>query len=313
MADTTDRKSKRENLAEAGALSEDYAENSFFKVYPAYGIDKIKFSFVQKGSSGKGWDIYMDIDEADNLFDDVLSFRLWTAFQNETSTPENKYPCSYSFCTGDNGEKEIKLSKSRLANAEVNVYARCNKEYMNIPTPYSKLRTLAKWFKRTSKYRFEELTKITLDAMSNHQSMYHNTSSYESSMIPDEQNTQHETAGNEDTHTSLTGQEQTISSGAVAAQQTQTDVTDSSEKNVVVSITSEITVTSNPELYTCDIKEGSVSKKLYFNKQSVLSMGMTQWEKLQKKSATKTAKPKNLNIAVIENKGAYLLTKWTTA
>lgn len=77
----------RQNMASEGVLNEQYTLNSWFvKVKIAYGIDRVVFSFVEKGKKGKGFDVYMNIDVFYNWMEDVKNY------QFKKSLPKKKLP-----------------------------------------------------------------------------------------------------------------------------------------------------------------------------------------------------------------------------
>ena len=83
MAKASRKISHIQEQMEDNTLFETWTQAWGIKVYPAYGIDKLKFSFIDKGASGKGksFDIYVETmkDGAqcfDNWAYDILHGRL---------------------------------------------------------------------------------------------------------------------------------------------------------------------------------------------------------------------------------------------
>lgn len=176
-------KSKRREMAEKGILMEAYSTTSFVKVYPALGIDKIKFSFVDIGTNGKGgYDIFVDTDSFDILCDDILSKELKRSLLAEKKTKENPYPCSWEFRTGDFGEMEIKISKGM--KSEVNIYGKFQKNIKNIPISYEKLCIMAKYFRRISTPYFDMLTDLTIQGMKENEKYFKQQEENEEKIIP---------------------------------------------------------------------------------------------------------------------------------
>ena len=60
----TESRSIRQRYAEEGCINAAFTLNGWFvKIKPAYAIDKVIFSFVAKGSSGKqSFNVYVDLD-----------------------------------------------------------------------------------------------------------------------------------------------------------------------------------------------------------------------------------------------------------
>ena len=66
-------KDLKKDVLATGQFAEFYTLNTFVRVYTAFGIDKVKMSFVTKGQHGQGCDVYVDTDVFDILCDDILS------------------------------------------------------------------------------------------------------------------------------------------------------------------------------------------------------------------------------------------------
>ena len=115
----------QEQMAE-NAIFESWTQTWGLKVYPTYGIDKLKFSFVEKGAKGEGksFDIYMDClrDGAqcfDNWAYDILHGRLERVLSAEKQAGE-KYPKCYKYTTGENAEKSLGIMNSTSGGYCVN-------------------------------------------------------------------------------------------------------------------------------------------------------------------------------------------------
>lgn len=150
----------RSALMRSGCLAAFYTLNGYFlKVKPAFGIDKVMFSFVQKGSQGQGFDVYMDIDRFDNLCDMILSRELDRKLDG--SSQQNP---AYSYVTGQNGAKQLSIFAGKAGVVIHGWYAE-KKLNANVPVQTDELRTMAKWFRRICGKYYEELTGYCLEAM----------------------------------------------------------------------------------------------------------------------------------------------------
>lgn len=145
--------------ATEGTIASFYTLNGWFvKVYQAYNIDKVKFSFVKKGEHGNGFDIYVDIDEFDNLCDEILSGQLFVKIQNETGD----YPSSWKYVTGEKGSKELAIGKGQGQNFAV-IQGRDKGKKLNAfvgIADYNKLKNMAKWFRRSSEKYISEMCNL---------------------------------------------------------------------------------------------------------------------------------------------------------
>lgn len=164
--------SKLEKTALDGAFKDQFGSEWFIKIKPAYGtngkgIDKVIFSFVKKGSSGKEYfDIFQDIDCFDNWADDILSGTMRDVLEAEAKAGE-KYPKEYKYITGKDGEKSVGFMLSRTGSPLINASIKEQGKkavYANVPLTYGWLKTVAKQFKRTSAPRFAELDKVMMEA-----------------------------------------------------------------------------------------------------------------------------------------------------
>lgn len=166
-----ERKSLRQKYAEEGCLNAAFTQNSWFvKIKPAYNIDKVAFHFVTKGSSGKkSFTVYVDIDIFDLWMDDIKSFRLAKVIAEEQKNGE-KYPKAYKDVSGENGSCTVGIcASSKFPNMYVlngsgkhkeNGMAVGDKLYASVPVSYDWLRITAKYFDRTCRKRFSELSEI---------------------------------------------------------------------------------------------------------------------------------------------------------
>lgn len=102
--------SKLRSFLADGCLAAFYTLDSWFvKIYPVLSIDKVKFSFAEKGKKGKGFDVYVDTPVFLLLCRDILSGRLWKLIEADKSD----YPSAWNYRTGQNGTKELHLGKGK--------------------------------------------------------------------------------------------------------------------------------------------------------------------------------------------------------
>lgn len=169
MADASNvSKSKRRKEIEEGIIANQYTlENWFVKIYPAYVIDLVRFSFVMKGHNGEGFDIYVSMDKMDLWCDDILSFRMQKIIEAEKAAGE-KYPKYYKYITGTDGSKSVgfapSTAKGAFAVINASVVKDGKKVFANIPVDYDWLRIMAKWFRRTSEKWFSDMAALLLDS-----------------------------------------------------------------------------------------------------------------------------------------------------
>ncbi len=156
----------RQNMASEGVLNEQYTLDSWFvKIKPAYGIDRVNFSFVEKGKNGKGFNVYVNIDTFYNWMEDVQNFRLYKIIEAEKKE-NSKYPKQSTFITGTTGEKSVGFAPSTIKTAFVVINGTyksdSGNQYACVPVDYDWLRTTARWFFLTSKSYYEEMAETTV-------------------------------------------------------------------------------------------------------------------------------------------------------
>ena len=182
--------SREQEAAMEGSFDTAYTTDWFLKVKPAYGtgdtgIDHIGFSFVKKGSNGQdSFDIYVGIRK----------FRAWalriqkgTFFQDLEKERERgeKFPCIYRIKAGEKGVKTLGFMLSDNPGYVVISAKDAAHNYVNIPLEYGFLENLAEDFLNTSRPRFEELEKMTMDT----------ANSYRQTLSGEEQESMQETPG----------------------------------------------------------------------------------------------------------------------
>ena len=175
-----ERKSKRQRMAESGVIAEQYqlTDGSWFvRIYPCLNIGKYKFSFAQKGSNGKGFDVYMDIEDLELWVDDILdaSKTLLKTILAEKKANEN-YHKTYKYVTGENGMNSLGIGVATVNNngfavingsglvteTNENGESTTKKRYANVPVDYNWLRKFAKEFRRETSSYFRKMTELTL-------------------------------------------------------------------------------------------------------------------------------------------------------
>ncbi len=154
------RPNTRSALMKSGCIAAFYTLNGYFlKVKPAFGIDKVMFSFVQKGSQGKGFDVYMDVDIFDNLCDMILSREL-----DRNLTGSSQKEPAFSYVTGQNGAKQLSIFAGNSGTV-IHGWFSENKLNANVPVKAEQLRIMAKWFRRICGKYYEEMAGYCLEAM----------------------------------------------------------------------------------------------------------------------------------------------------
>lgn len=170
-------KGKRVSCAENGLIAEQYTQNGWFvKIKPIFSLDKknefaynrptILFSFVEKGKKGSGFDIYMDIDEFDLWADDVLDInRTFKRTIEAEAQAGQKYPETYKYVTGSNGEKSVGFCKSTVKGAFATINGCTVKDgkkvFANVPVGYNWLRICMKWYRRVTAPYFNMMAEVT--------------------------------------------------------------------------------------------------------------------------------------------------------
>lgn len=189
-----ERKSKRVMTAEDGCLNSAFTLNKWFvKVRPCYGIGKVCFSFVMKTSNPKekgkiSFDVYMEMDTFDNWCDDILDRTMESRISYERKNNCDKP--YYTFTTGENGAYTVKFCFSTVSDVNISGKGKHKENgtqtgnflFANVPVTYDWLRTLAKYYKRTSESWFAKIADTILEASSK-------KGSYQNDDYADETNT----------------------------------------------------------------------------------------------------------------------------
>ncbi len=186
MAKPSRKKSQIEENMSKNVIFETWTQTWGLKVYPAYGIDRIKFAFIEKGTGGKGKSFEICIECLQNdthCFDnwayDILHGRFERILANEKQAGE-MYPRAYKYITGENGQKSLGIMNSTNGGYCINapvlgkdgnpVKDRWNKIiYVNIPVSFHGLRHIAERYLVSYRDRKKELEQIRKAASKNRQ------------------------------------------------------------------------------------------------------------------------------------------------
>ena len=135
-------------MLSTGCIGEFYTLNGyFFKVYPCFEIDKVKFSFVEKGKNGTGFDIYVGTDDFSLLCDDILKGYM----SRKIAEDNGRYPSAWKYITGENAAKELAIGKSQKGGIVVQGRDKTGNKNAFVPIQsYDDLRILAKWYNMVS-------------------------------------------------------------------------------------------------------------------------------------------------------------------
>ena len=179
-------------------IFETWTQQWGLKIYPAYQIDKLKFSFIDKGSSGKGksFDIFVECRKADaacfdNWAYDILNDRrLERTLAAEMQSGE-KYPKAYAYATGENAEKHVGIMNSTRGGYCINASITIDgeKRYCNIPISFHSLRYIAQMYYDTYEVRRQELIELWKKSYNDSKKFTREPDS-DSSPAPAQQNTQ---------------------------------------------------------------------------------------------------------------------------
>lgn len=98
-------------MLKIGCIEQDYTLNGYFvRVYPAFSIDKVRFSFVKRNTNGKeSFDIYVDTWIFQNLCDEILS----GVFLKRLAKDGGDYPTAFQYTTGENASKHLAIGAGK--------------------------------------------------------------------------------------------------------------------------------------------------------------------------------------------------------
>ncbi len=147
-----------------GAIANFYTQDGYFiKVRPCLSIDKVKFSFVEKGSEGKNaLDIYVGTEDFDNFCDEILSGVMYKKVQED----KGDFPNAWVYVTGTNGSKELHFGSGSMQPLVFQGRDKINKfnAFVGVGN-WDDVRNMAKMWRRISKPYWEELTETLYEAM----------------------------------------------------------------------------------------------------------------------------------------------------
>lgn len=193
MKEEKKRPNTRTALMKSGCIAAFYTLNGYFlKVKPAFGIDKVVFSFVQKGSQGQGFDVYMDVDMFDIFCDMILNRELDRKMEGSSQ----KDP-AFFYVAGQNGAKQISIFKGNAGVVFHGWFAE-KKLNANVPVAPDQLRIMAKWFRRISSNYYEELSGYCLDAMKGNAKYFEENTDDNDFAVSDQ--AEHSALSNQDTN-----------------------------------------------------------------------------------------------------------------
>lgn len=201
MADKRDEfrtVSYAEENAKAGLLFAAWTQKWGLKVYPWYSMDRIKFSFIEKGASGKGKSCDVCVNTVKDYaftFEDFkheflhdietpYDFLQTMAYEKEHPVKNKagvQMPGRYRFVTGKNGEKYVGI----MPSSDGKGYVICGQAVVNgtyvhpmIRVSYYDLYHIVKAYDETYEERRAELKALRLQGMKDVESGY-NRADYE--------------------------------------------------------------------------------------------------------------------------------------
>ena len=141
---TKSKDSKLRKMLMDGCIAEWYTLKGYFiRVYPAFAIDKVRFSFVEKGTKGQGFDVYINTVSFMLLCEDIRSGRLLRQIEADNG----QHPSAWSYRTGENGSKSVAIGKSRSGTPLVQGRDTMQKKNAQVPLDsYERLREMALLF-----------------------------------------------------------------------------------------------------------------------------------------------------------------------
>ena len=158
--DNNKRPNSRSSLMKSGCIAAFYTLKGYFiKVKPALGIDKVVFSFVEKGTSGSGFDIYVDVDDFDLLCDSILNRELLKKLQDS-----NQEKAAWDYTTGEKGSKQLTIFKGNNGIV-IHGYDASKKKNANVAVRYDRLIIMAKWHRRVAFRYFDQMANLCIQAM----------------------------------------------------------------------------------------------------------------------------------------------------
>lgn len=169
-----------EQQSDEGVLFEVWTTKWGLKVYPWYSMDKLRFSFIEKGAKGKGKSFDVSISTKRNGFFDFESlmhevlhdirtpYDFVTVLAKEKEAGE-QYPKRYRFITGSNGEKSVGICNS--SNGGYCINGKTVKDgkavFANIPCSYYDIYNIVTAYNETYEARRNELKGLLANGISN--------------------------------------------------------------------------------------------------------------------------------------------------
>lgn len=192
-------KSSAEEAAEEGLLFVGWTQTWGIKVTTWYSMDRLKFSFIQKGASGKGnsFDVCVNakkdyafdfLDFAHEVLHDIRTpFDFITIMQKEADAGE-QYPKRYKFITGSNGEKSVGFCNSKNGGYCINATSVVNgkKVFANIPVSYYDIYDIVSAFMETYEERRKELNEIRKKGIKRNEENYRKYQPEYEEYVPEE-------------------------------------------------------------------------------------------------------------------------------
>lgn len=163
-----------------GVLFEAWSQEWGLKVYTWYSMDKLKFSFIDKGAKGKGKSFDICVNTIKNFAFDIETLKheilhdiktpydFLTILKQEKDAGE-KYPKRYKFITGSSGEKYVGICNSMKGGLCINGKSVINGKpvYANIPCTYYDIYRIIQAYDETYAARRDELKEIRKKGIQN--------------------------------------------------------------------------------------------------------------------------------------------------
>lgn len=156
-----------------GCFGATYGKKNFLKLRPWFDKDMIIFEMVIKNSGGKGLKIAMHTEDFDLWADDVLNFRMAQKLTKEGQNSNSKP--YYSYTTGENGSKQIKITPSSMAGSAViccSVNTNGQWQNLTVGVTYNWLRKVMKMYKLISEQYWKDCAQEVLDGVKRRDEQY---------------------------------------------------------------------------------------------------------------------------------------------
>lgn len=134
-----------------GCIGEFYGKDKFVRIYPLFLIDRVKFSFIRKGTGGEHLDIYMKMyPDFKHLMLDALGKR--RNLYSDIQADDGSYPSARKYVSGDSGQNNLAIGKGQSGNPVIQGRSQEAGNYM-IPFSFEELQETAYWFFKLYTYR----------------------------------------------------------------------------------------------------------------------------------------------------------------